>query len=98
MDDFNDTSIKITINPGEIKAKISVFIIDDDLLESVELFDVEISIGSTDSAGAELSQPGIVPITVLNEDSMSHLHLHKTQWWIFKRGFYLIPTYRVALL
>ena len=72
MDDFNDTSIKVTVNPGEIKAKISVFITDDDLLESVELFDVEILIGNTDTAAAELSHPGIVPITVLNEDSRSY--------------------------
>ena len=72
VDDFNDTSVRVTVNPGETMATVSIMIIDDDLLEGVELFDVEISIEGTDTAGAELRQPGILSITILNEDSMSH--------------------------
>lgn len=71
MDDFNDTSVRVTVNPGETTATVSIMIIDDDLLELTELFDVEFSIEDTDTAGAEIGGPGIAQITILNDDGMS---------------------------
>ena len=68
MDDFNDTSVRITVNAGEIIATVSIMIIDDDLLELTELFSVEFSIEDTDTAGAKIREPGIAEIAISNDD------------------------------
>ena len=68
MDDFNDTSVRVTVNAGETTATVSIMIIDDDLLELTELFDVEFSI--EDTPGAEIREPGIAEIAILNDDGM----------------------------
>ena len=72
MDDFNDTSVRVTVDPGETRATVSIMITDDDLLEPPESFEVEFSI--TDTAGAEIGEPGIAQIAISNEDGMSHFY------------------------
>ena len=72
MDDFNDTSVTVTVNPGETTATVLISITDDDLLELTELFDVEFSIEGTDTAGAEIGEPRIAQIAISNDDGMSH--------------------------
>ena len=74
MDDFNDTSVRVTINPGETTATASIMIINDDLLELTELFEVEFSIEGTDTAGAEIGGPRIAQITISNDDGMSLIY------------------------
>ena len=47
---------------------VSIPIIDDDLLESREDFDVVIEIGGTDTDGAVVGQPGVAQVTIVSED------------------------------
>lgn len=68
MDDFNDTSVTAIVNPGETRATVSISIIDDELLEAMEFFDVIIEIGGTDTDGAVVGQPGIAQVVIVSED------------------------------
>ena len=68
MDDFNDTSVTVIVNPGETRATVSIPIIDDELLEATEFFNVIIEIGGTDTDGAVVGQPGIAQVAIVSED------------------------------
>ena len=68
VDDFDDTTVTVTANPGETRVTVLIPIIDDDLLEPTEVFDVVIEIGGTDTDGAILGQPGVVQVTIVSED------------------------------
>ena len=47
---------------------VSIPIIDDNLLESREDFDVVIEIGGTDTDGAVVGQSGVAQVTIVSED------------------------------
>ena len=68
MDDFDNTSISIIVDPGETRALVSIPIINDDLLESVEVFEVVIAIGGTDTDGAVVGQPAVAQVSIISED------------------------------
>ena len=68
MDDFDNTSTTIIVDPGETTALVSIPIINDDLLESVELFEVVIEIGGTDTDGAVVGQPAVAQVFIVSED------------------------------
>ena len=67
--DFDNTSVIVIISPGETRATVSIPIIDDDLLEDVEVFDVLIEIGGTNTDGAVVGQPGIAHVAIVSDDS-----------------------------
>ena len=68
MDDFDNTSISVIVDPGETTALVSIPIINDDLLESVEVFEVVIAIGGADTDGAVVGQPAVAQVSIINED------------------------------
>ena len=68
MGEFNDTSVTVIVNPGETGATVSIPIIDDELLEATEFFDVIIEIGGTNTDGAVVGQPGIAQVAIVSED------------------------------
>ena len=68
MNDFDNGTVTVTANPGETIVTISITIINDDLLESTEVFDVIIEIGGTDTDGAVVGQPGVAQVTIVSED------------------------------
>ena len=68
MDDFNSTSVRVVIDPGETTAIVSIPIIDDDLLEETEFFDVVIEIGGTSTDGVAVREPGIAQVIIASED------------------------------
>ena len=68
MDDFDNTSISIIVDPGETTALVSIPIINDNLLESIEVFEVVIAIGGTDTDGAVVGQPAVAQVSIINED------------------------------
>ena len=68
MDDFDNGTVTVTANPGETMVTMSIAIIDDDLLESTEIFDVVIEIGGADTDGAVVGQPGVAQVTIVSED------------------------------
>ena len=68
LDDFDNTPITIIVNPGETTALVSIPIINDDLLESVEVFEVVIAIGGTDTDGAVVGQPAVAQVSIISED------------------------------
>ena len=68
MDDFDNTSISIIVDPGETTAVASIPIINDNLLESIEVFEVVIAIGGTDTDGAVVGQPAVAQVSIINED------------------------------
>ena len=70
VNDFNDTSVIVIVDSGETQATASISILDDDLLEPTEFFDVVFSIGGTDTAGAIIRDPGIAEVIISNDDSM----------------------------
>ena len=47
---------------------MSIPITDDDLLESIEYFDVVIEIGGTDTDGAVVGQPRAAQVAIVSED------------------------------
>jgi len=47
---------------------VSIPIIDDELLEATEFFDVIIEIGGTNTDGAVVGQPGIAQVAIVSED------------------------------
>ena len=65
MGDFNDTAVMITVAPEDTTATVPISIINDDLLESAEVFEVAIEIGGT---GAVVGQPGVAEVTIVSED------------------------------
>ena len=68
MDDFDNTSISIIVDPGETTALVSIPIINDNLLESIEIFEVVIAIGGTDTDGAVVGQPAVAQVSIISED------------------------------
>ena len=68
VDDFDDTTVMVTVNPGETTATVSIPIINDELLESTEIFDVVIEIGGPDTDGAIVGQPGVAEVAIISED------------------------------
>ena len=68
MDDFDNTSISIIVDPGETTALVSIPIINDDLLESIEVFEVVIAIGGADTDGAVVGQPAVAQVSIISED------------------------------
>ena len=68
MDDFDNTSIPITVYPGNATALVSIPIINDNLLESVEVFEVFIEIGDADTDGAVVGQPAVAQVSIISED------------------------------
>ena len=68
VDDFDNRIATVTANPGETMVTMSIAIINDDLLESTEVFDVVIEIGGTDTDGAAVGQPGVALVTIISED------------------------------
>ena len=68
LDDFDNTSISIIVDPGETTALVSIPIINDDLLESIEVFEVVIAIGGADTDGAVVGQPAVAQVSIINED------------------------------
>lgn len=70
VDDFNSTLETVIVIPGDTEATVTILITDDDLLEAAEFFNVEFSIGGTDTAGAVIGEPGNIEVTILSEDGM----------------------------
>ena len=68
MEDFNDTAVMVTIAPGDTTATVPISIINDDLLESPEVFEVAIEIGGMDTDGAVVGQLGVAEVTIISED------------------------------
>ena len=68
LDDFDSTPITIIVDPGETTALVSIPIINDDLLESIEVFEVVIAIGGTDTDGAVVGQPAVAQVSIISED------------------------------
>ena len=66
--DFDNATVTVTVAPGETMVTVMIPIIDDNLLESREDFDVVIDIGGTDTDGAVVGQPGIGQVTIVSED------------------------------
>ena len=68
MEDFNDTAVMVTIASGDTTATVPISIINDDLLESPEVFEVAIEIGGMDTDGAVVGQLGVAEVTIISED------------------------------
>ena len=68
LDDFDNTPITIIVVPGETTAVVSIPIINDNLLESIEVFEVVIAIGGADTNGAVVGQPAVAQVSIISED------------------------------
>ena len=66
MDDFNNMTVMIVVNPGEIRATISIEIFDDDRLEGEEVFDVVLEAEDTD--GVVIGEPSLAEVSISSED------------------------------
>ena len=66
MDDFNNMTVTIVVNPGETRATISIEIFDDDRLEGEEVFDAALEAGDTD--GVVIGEPSLVQVSISSED------------------------------
>lgn len=67
-DDFDGTPVRVTIDPGETTITVSIPIIDDNLLEAVEVFDVAFAVRNQNTAGARMGQPNVIPVAISSED------------------------------
>jgi len=66
VDDFNNMTVTIVVNPGETRAIISIDIFDDNRLEGVEVFDVALEAGDTD--GVIIGEPSLAEVSIFSED------------------------------
>jgi len=66
VDDFNNMTVTIVVNPGETRATISIEIFDDDRLEGDEVFDVALEAGDTD--GVIIGEPSLAQVSISSED------------------------------
>jgi len=66
VDDFNNMTVMIVVNPGEIRATISIEIFDDDRLEGEEVFDVVLEAEDTD--GVVIGEPSLAEVSISSED------------------------------
>ena len=71
--DFDNTSLTIIVDPGETTALVSITIFDDEMLESLEVFDVIVVIGGMNTDGAMVEPPGLVEVVIASDDGKLHL-------------------------
>ena len=64
--DFINTAVRVTINPGENTTTVPIGIINDDLLEDTEIFDVVFS--TSGNVGAAMRQPKVAEVAIASED------------------------------
>lgn len=68
VNDFDNTRVRVTINPGENTTKVSIPITDDDLLEDTEVFNVVFSIMNQNAVGGRMGIPKTARVTINSED------------------------------
>ena len=71
--DFDNSTVTVVINPGETTATVSIPLIDDDLLELTELFNVDIEIGANGTDYVAVRPPGFSQVQIVNEDCKLNL-------------------------
>ena len=96
--DFDNSTVTVIINPGETTATVSIRLIDDDLLESTELFNVHIEIGANDTDYIVVSPPGFSQVQIVNEDCKLYLHTYVVLYFLMFTTFRLLGVYHVANL
>ena len=64
--DFDNTEVTVTINPGETSIMIPIGITDDNLLEDTEYFDVRITTSS--NIGAVVRAPRVAEVGIISDD------------------------------
>lgn len=75
--DFDNSTVTVIINPGETTATVSIPLIDDDLLELTELFNVDIEVGANDTDYVVVRPPGFSQVQIVNEDcKLYRMKLH----------------------
>ena len=65
MDDFDNMTVTVVVNPGETTASVPIEITDDDRLEELEFFNVMLSIGGD---GAVIGGSSLVQVGIFSED------------------------------
>jgi len=70
VDDFDSTPVKVVVNPGENRITVQIQITDDNLLESIEFFNVAFSIYDKNTAGAIMGRPRMAQVAILSDDGM----------------------------
>ena len=68
VDDFDNSTVTVVVNPGETRAFVLIGIVDDDKLEGLEHFDVAFEIGGTNTAGAEIRGQRLAQIAISSDD------------------------------
>ncbi|XP_065903790.1 adhesion G-protein coupled receptor V1-like [Dysidea avara] len=71
VDDFDNSTVTVVVNPGETRAFVLIGIVDDDKLEGLEHFDVAFEIGGTNTAGAEIRGQRLAQIAISSDDVVS---------------------------
>ena len=83
VNDFDDTPVTVIVNPGETRAMVPISITNDNLLEETEFFNVELSIGGTDTAGAVIGKPSLAQVIIFSEDGMLYFSESRVQFTNF---------------
>ena len=63
--DFDDATITLTISPGDTSAVVSIPIIDDNIVEGDERFDVVLQ---PQGSGLTIRSPGQTVVVIVNDD------------------------------
>ena len=66
MDDFDNMTVTVVVNPGETTASVPIEITDDDRLEGEESFDVLIEVEDTN--GVVVGVPNSAQVFITSED------------------------------
>lgn len=70
LKDYNETNMEGTINVNAARpALMTLLIVDDDVLELDETFQVEISLQNSEDENCIILQPNVVDITIMDNDS-----------------------------
>ena len=68
VDDFDNMTVTVVVNPGETTASVPIEITNDDRLELLEFFDVVLSIGGESTDGAVIRGSRFVQVGISSED------------------------------
>ena len=68
VNDFDNSTVTVVVNPGETRAFVLIGIVDDDKLEGLELFDVAFEIGGTNTDGVVIGEPHVAIVGIDTDD------------------------------
>ena len=68
VNDFDNSTVTVVVNPGETRAFVLIGIVNDDTFEGIEFFDVAFEIDGRNTAGAVIGELGVAQVSIFSDD------------------------------